>query len=375
MSTRCIFQGELGEIRTPDVLTFVDMLGKTGTLEVERQSTAKRIYWERGEIVFADSDVADETVGEYLATNGWVPPEALVSARAETKDEDGVVKALIRDDLLDPAILPRAVKSLVLDIVYSLFEWEHGAFRFIVTPDAHASRMPLKTSVLNVIMEGSRRMDEWRRIREAFPHDGMYPAPAAADDSAVVNLPPLEQEILGHVDGRRAVPRIIQQVRHDRFTVLGALLTLLNAGLISVSEEPAPTPAAARLVVPEPAERESLDRIVTAFNAIFAGLHQHIARVKGDEGRRRFEATLEKASFQRTGVFDGARFAPDGTLPLRIVIENVGRLPHEERLTKLKGSLDRLLAQQVLQMDTSYANEDKKAISDLIAREKARLSA
>lgn len=375
MSGRVIFQGELGEIRTPDVLTFLDMLGKTGTLVVERGDTVRRVFWDRGEIVYADSNAAGERVGEYLATNGWVLPEAVAAASAETASEDGVVKALVRDELLDPAILPKALRSLILDIVYALFEWEDGAFRFEVTPEPHADKVHLKTSVSNIIMEGSRRLDEWKRIREVFPTDDKYPVPASADDAAVVKLPPVEQEILGFSDGRHSVARIVQQVSHDRFTVLGALLTLLNAGLISVRDEPVATTP--RSETPRPstsAERHELREIVDAFNSIFAGLHGRIAAMKGDVGRKRFAATLEKTSFQKTGVFDGTRFEPDGRLPVDAVLDNVARLPDGERLPRLKGSLDRLLAQQVLQMDTSYPAEDKKAISDLISREKARLS-
>ena len=59
---RCIFQGEFGEVRIPDLLTFLDMLGKTGTLEVRRGQDFKRIWWERGEIVFADSAAPSEQV-------------------------------------------------------------------------------------------------------------------------------------------------------------------------------------------------------------------------------------------------------------------------------------------------------------------------
>jgi hypothetical protein len=122
-------------------------------------------------------------------------------------------------------------------------------------------------------------------------------------------------------------------------------------------------------------EERTAQDIVAAFNNIFAGMHSRIHAVKGGEGVARFHATLQKDTFQRVTIFSGVRFGTDGTVPATQVLQNAAKVPQPERLARLKGSLDRLLAQQVLQMDTSYAPEDKKAISDLISKEKSRLAA
>jgi hypothetical protein len=374
---RVIFQGELGEIQLPDLLTFTDMLGKTGTLEVTASGSTRRIHLEKGEIIYADSTATSERMPEYLCRNGWITPEALAAARTPGHGDDVVVKLLVRDGALRPSFLPKAEKALVLDIVYGAFEWKQGTFRFMLTDHPHAEKIALKSSVSNVIVEGCRRLDEWQRIRERLPSDDAYPVPARGGAAASVNLPPLEQEILGQVDGARSIATIVQRVPHDLFTVLAALLQLLNAGLIGVQAQPARPVAAAAAGgnggMAADDEQVAQD-VVAAFNNIFAGLHSRIATVKGEQGRQRFLATLQKESFQRGGVFSGVQFAGDGTLPVAVVLKNVAQLPEAERLAKLKGSFDRLLAQQVVQMDTSYTNEDRKAIQDLIDREKRKIA-
>ena len=393
---RCIFQGEFGEILIPDILTFLDMIGKTGVLEVERPDETKHIYWERGEIVFADSTTDGQRIGGFLSRNGWIDPAALAEARQAAKRDDELVKALLRKGALEPTILPRAIKLLVLDIVYSLFEWRTGTFKFVLTKTAHVEKVVLRTSVSNIIMEGTRRLDEWQRIREVFPTDDTRAAHAMTLAEAGVKLAPVEQEVLAQVDGTRTVADIVRLVDHDQFTVLNALLTLSSAGLVRATGS---APRAAGAAPPAPAasaprpegvldldigpsdggglpddQRSAAMKTVEAFNNIFAGIHSRIATIKGPPGVEQFASVVHKGSFQKSDVFAGVHFGADGRLPADTILRNLVAVPTDERLPRLKGNLDRLLAQQVLQLDTSYPPDEKKAVSDLIAREKARIA-
>jgi hypothetical protein len=275
---------------------------------------------------------------------------------------------------MEPRVLPRALRGLVLDIVYGLFQWDEGEFRFLVTELPHAERVVLRTSVSNIIMEGSRRLDEWRRIRAVFPHDEVFPYPAEGDSPASVKLAPVEEETLGHVDGKRTVAEIVRLVQRGHFTCLSALHALLTTGFIAVSDQPrAAPPSALGGAGLSPEEERTARAIVNVFNNIFAGIHERVLSVKGDAGRERFTATLAKPTFQKAGLFQGLSFQPDGRLPADPLLGNVAALASEQRLQRLKGTMDRLLAQQVLQMDNSYPREDKNAISELISREKERL--
>ena len=367
---RAIFEGRLGEINVPDVLTFLDMLGKTGTLEVRHEDAVRRLYWDSGEICFADSTIASETLPGWLQLNGQVSPEAVQDARKAAEQEEGIVAELVKMGELDPSGLPKALRGLVLDIVYALFEWDAGRFAFSLTDEAHAEKVVLRTSCSNIIMEGSRRLDEWRRIRQVFTSDEVYPCTAAGEPPASVKLSDVEEELLGHVDGKKTVSELVQVTGHDHFTTLTALHALLTTGFITISTDgPVSSPGGNGL---DGDEAQVASTIVDVFNNIFAGIHQRVAEVKGDPGREKFKATLKKPSFQKAGVFQGIAFGDDGRLPADAVLRNVAGV-EEQRIQRLKGSMDRLLAQQVLQVDTSYPREAKHAVSELISKEKERL--
>ncbi|MEM7246970.1 MAG: DUF4388 domain-containing protein [Acidobacteriota bacterium] len=395
----CIFEGQLGEIHAPDLLTFLDMLGKTGTFEIEHPTHGvRRLHWSSGEIVFADSTLSGEDLPGYLLRNGVSAPDALSKAAESATDEASLISGLIREGALEAAQLPRALRSLVMEIIYSLFEWQEGRFRFLFTEKPHAERVVLRTSVSNIIMEASRRLDEWPRIREAFPHDGCK-LTRTDTSSEGCKLESSEQEILDALDGTMTIAELVRAVSHDHFETVSALHGLLSHRLLTVEiTEPEAAPVTEPMKQPEPVpvpvpappadaettqetevmlelSEEAALKVVGAFNNIFAGIHERITSVKGDDGKERYAATIRKASFQKNGgVFAGLEFQDDGRLPEPELLANLEEVPAHERLQRLKGSMDRLLAQQVLQMDRSYPSEDKKAISDLIAREKERIS-
>lgn len=369
---RCIFEGKFGDIHIPDVLTFLDMLGKTGTLEVCHEQGVRHLYFDDGELVFADSTLPHESLPGWLVRNGKISKQAVEDARTAASEEARIVGELVKMGELDPSGLPAALRGLVLDIIYGLFDWEEGTFAFALTDQAHDEKVVLRTSASNIIMEGSRRLDEGRRIRQVLPHDDLYPALASGEAPASVKLADVEEELLGHVNGKRSIADLVQLVEHDHFTIVGALHALLTTGFVTVSEEPARAEAAGGNGLSGD-EAETARGIVEVFNNIFAGIHSKVVGVKGDSGRERFAATLKKQSFQKVGVFEGVSFSPDGRLPTDALLRNVATIEEEGRIQRLKGTMDRLLAQQVLQLDNSYPREEKHAVSELITREKERL--
>jgi len=177
--------------------------------------------------------------------------------------------------------------------------------------------------------------------------------------------------VLAQLDGQKTIAEIVGSVEHDQFTVLNALLTLHAAGVIGVSDTPVGGPEGNGELAD--GDRIAVTELLHGFNNIFASVLERVRRIKGEEAASRFDAMLGQPSFQRGGPFAGVTFTPDGRIPVSAVIGNVTRMPPEDRVAKLKGSLDRLLAKQVLMLDTSYPPAEKQAISDLIAREKERL--
>jgi hypothetical protein len=128
-----------------------------------------------------------------------------------------------------------AVKNQVLEIVYGLFQWTSGFFEFLEGKVESREKITLAISTTKVVMEGIRRLDEWRKfatrisdsnlVLEILP--GKVPGAARENDPT-----PDERKILSLVNGSRTVEEISRLSGQGEFETYAALYEALRLGEI-----------------------------------------------------------------------------------------------------------------------------------------------
>lgn len=122
------------------------------------------------------------------------------------------------------------------ELVYELLRWSGGRFRFEAgasSPEAQAARLGLTSD--NLVLEGFRRIDEWRLIAEYIPSDAVV----LARDEGLVRalasdrLDGDEQRVLAAVDGARTVREVVDAVAMSAFDACKILYRLLRARLVT----------------------------------------------------------------------------------------------------------------------------------------------
>ena len=103
---------------------------QSGVLHLSRGELEKRVYFDRGMILFAESPEADEDLGPRLVGEGKISPGALAEARRNVSETKDLPQALINRDLIGKDALSHTVKFVVERIVRSVFRWEGGTARF-----------------------------------------------------------------------------------------------------------------------------------------------------------------------------------------------------------------------------------------------------
>ncbi len=58
------------------------------------------------------------------------------------------------------------MQEQIQDTIFDLMRWDEGEFDFQVLPDVVDEDIGLSVSIENVVMEGSRRLEEWNRIKK-----------------------------------------------------------------------------------------------------------------------------------------------------------------------------------------------------------------
>ncbi len=103
---------------------------RSGVLAVSRGSIDKRIYFDRGMILFAESGADDEDLGRRLVNEGKISPGALAEARRSISEPKDLAQALVNRGLIGKETLSHTVRYIVEHVVQSVFQWDGGTARF-----------------------------------------------------------------------------------------------------------------------------------------------------------------------------------------------------------------------------------------------------
>ena len=243
-----ILEGSLDRFEVPDLLSFLGTGGRTGVLVFERPDRESKVFLREGRPVFATSTGEDLRFGSMLVRLGKVRAEVL--ERALKRQPGGRIgQVLLSEKILTEQELAAFLKVQVSEVIFDAFGWNEGAFSFFDDVPPPATVVTLEMDLLNLIIEGMRRLDDPARAEAAFPdRDRAVEAlvnPERLKQSAV--LTDEEWRLFFLLDGRRSVSEIcrLMGTSDDRPTlqILSRLRAARFVGL--VASRGAPPPGAA----------------------------------------------------------------------------------------------------------------------------------
>jgi CheY-like chemotaxis protein len=121
------------------------------------------------------------------------------------------------------------------ELLYEVLRWSAGRFELRREPPSElAVQAKLGMPVASVVMEGFRRVDEWRVLERTL---GSFDAVLVRDDAAfgaldIGSLPPKEKAILDVVDGQRTVRAIVAASHLSSFDGCRILVQFLEARVL-----------------------------------------------------------------------------------------------------------------------------------------------
>lgn len=372
MPEKPILEGDLSRVQLPDVLSFVAMIRGTGKLALRQDKLERALVWKDGEIVFAQSNSPDHSLGQFLLRNGKITQQQYDESRKRVTPQVRHGKVLVQMGVISPKDLWWGVKHQVLDIIYSLFEWKDGSFSFFEVPEEAASteRIALQFNTSSVIMEGIRRLDETGRIREKITSTGLVfeKVPGAAPDFQELDMNEAEIEIYNNIDGRRTVRELIGKSALTEFDVMRILFQLLSARLIELGPEEKTYEPVFLDVEDSPA----LLKIISVYNDMFGRLFKALTDSVGeDEARDIFMTVLQNAETE--GLWTGVFFDQYGRFDENMLIANISELPFEKRKSVLDEGLNTLLSVQLFEVSQHLDAAGKVDVFRFISDQKAAL--
>ena len=366
-----ILQGDLSRIQLPDVLSFLSMIRGSGKLVVRNQHLERTIHWKEGEIVFANSNSPEHSLGQFLLRNGKITLAQYEESKRRVTAQTRHGKLLVQMGAISPKDLWWGVKHQALEILYSLFNWKEGSFHFVDSVDELAAeRIVLAINTQSVIMEGIRRLDETARIKEKVPSVEMVfvKVPNATPDFRGLDMSEHEIAVYRNIDGKLTVRELIGKSEMTEFEVSRILFQLLSARLIEV----APEEKSFRPVFLDVEDSPELLKVISTYNDMFGRLYAALQSAVGDESARDIFMTALQTS-ESDELWSGVFFDQFGRFDENMLIANISELPFEKRKAVLDEGLNTLLSVQLFEVSQHLDASSKVDVFRFISDQKASL--
>jgi len=225
--------GNLQTMLPGDLLQWLSLGQKTGTLVISNKRVEKKIFFRRGRVISSASNDPREYLGQFLMSHGYLTEPELKKAM-EVQLQSGILlgKILVMIDVIAETDLQRLMRLKAEEEIYDIFLWNDGDFYFIDDELPQQEMIPLQVDVTGIIMEGTRRVDEWARIRETVPSEAVIPVPIKDVDDT--ELEEVEESIVRAIDGKRTIAEIVLESRSSAFTVSSTVCALVRHGYVKL---------------------------------------------------------------------------------------------------------------------------------------------
>ncbi len=326
--------GTLKSMLPGDLLQWLSLGQKTGTLLLRNKAVEKKIFFKNGRVISSASNDPREYLGQFLMSHGYLTEPELMKAM-EVQMQSGILlgKILVMIDVINETDLHRLMRLKAEEEIYDIFLWQDGEFQFVDDALPTMEMIPLVVDVTGIIMEGTRRVDEWQRIREIISNEALIPTivkPIVEDE---LDLDEAQQTIIAATDGRRSIAELVPETRSSSFTVSSTVHSLVREGFVELIDPAdrhrvaavaaAPPPGRITSEIAQVVENED-DEITSLLNRAQAAL-----RTREYEKTQRFLKAAENLDPNHPKVRSAVRGAEAAILSdLRAQGLLDGKVPH-----------------------------------------------
>ena len=233
------FAGNLKTISLPDTFELILKTRMTGVLRVTKDTAVRQIFFISGTLVYASSNNEEDLFGNILVKKGRITKEELNHILSSKSSEKKIGAMLVESNLLTQEEVLESLRMQIEEIVYSLFGWGDAQFEFVDAEEAPEDAILTEINPMNIIMEGTRRIDEWQELEKILPPGETIIC--LAKDPVIkteqVKLTKSDLVVMALIGSGKRLIDVVEECYLERFITSKAISMLLQMGLLEVSEE------------------------------------------------------------------------------------------------------------------------------------------
>lgn len=234
-------QGSLQQVPLPEVLQFISMGKSSGTLRLKRDRNEISLTISNGRIINSSALERRRRIGDLLVNRGLLKRSELsrlLAVQRTVEADKRLGQILVERDIVTEDTIRETLRLQLEEEIWNLFAWKDGEFFFENAPPEKLGDEIVTIEIEPLILEGTRRNDEWQKIIALLPNDRLVPRVCAVDDDfeRTLKLRPDEWQVLSQVNGTFTVRAIVNRSNMGRFEVHRILSQFLKSGLLVLDE-------------------------------------------------------------------------------------------------------------------------------------------
>jgi hypothetical protein len=251
-------QGSLQQVPLPEVLQFISMGKSSGTLRLKRDRNEISLTISNGRIINSSALERRRRIGDLLVNRGLLKRSELsrlLAVQRTVEADKRLGQILVERDIVTEDTIRETLRLQLEEEIWNLFAWKDGEFFFENAPPEKLGDEIVTIEIEPLILEGTRRNDEWQKIIALLPSDRLVPRVCAVDDEfeRTLKLRPDEWQVLSQVNGTFTVRAIVNRSNMGRFEVHRILSQFIKSGLLVLDENA------------EPGRTTGADEVLTGF--------------------------------------------------------------------------------------------------------------
>ncbi len=253
--------GNLQTMSLADLLQWASRGSKTGTMVLRDDSLSKKIYFRNGIVIGSFTNDPAEYLGQILISEGIITEQHLKDAiDQQLRTRVMLGRILVREGLVTEERVSEILRRKAEETIYSLFLWTQADFEFIEDDLPPGEQVTVDINVEHVLMEGLRRFDKSKVIRQTFPTNDVVLDRTEQPLPTEIAAKRFPLRLYNLVDGRRSLADIILEAHSSEFNVCQVMHALVQRGFLSVSQ-PGEAP---RADAPSNSARATVEMIAAA---------------------------------------------------------------------------------------------------------------
>ncbi len=245
--------GNLKTMSLADLLQWAGSGRKVGTLRLRSDTLEKKIYFQDGAIIGSSSNDPREYLGQFMLSEGIITEQQLKDAfDLQSKTKVMLGRILVKKGLMSEAKVVDLLRLKAEETIYSLFLWTEAEFEFLENELPPGDQVLMSIKVEDILMEGLRRYDTSKKIRQFLPNNRVVLRRSARPLPGEVAAKAFPKRIYDLVDGQRALADVILEAHASEFNVCQVLYVMVQKGYLEVADHVADHAVRAPARAPRP---------------------------------------------------------------------------------------------------------------------------